>query len=466
MNRKIILPILLIFLVAGSFGVLPSCDNDKDESDSKAPDDDDDDNDDNNDDADDDDNDNEPPGCDSSTTPIIFAHGFIENGDAFFFQAMRFASNGYCLDRIFTYDWNTILASVDWEGEIALFEQYVDRVLEQTGADRVDMLGHSMGGGLCFDYLAKEDNRSKVAHYVNVASWFPDEIPEGVEILSLSSKGDAIMGESIIEGAKNVVFENLDHLQVATAEESFIEMYAFFNGAPPENREPVPKEPVLVSGRIVSFGLNSPMAGITLNIYPFDPQTGQRATTNPDHSFVSGLFGYWGPFEASAETYYEFECIDPNGFWPKVRYYHEPFVRSIDKAYFRVLPRSDKLPGFFSALLPISDNTTIFAWLDLNQAVVHGRDTLTLNGIDLSIPELADSSIQTIALFFMDANLNGQSDLEAAGGIFASIPFVRVFDMRVTTGQPQPLLFEFNGRKMAIPNLKSRSEGLPIALFY
>lgn len=464
-KQKIVLILFALFLAVVCL-LLPCCESNDDEDDPKSSDDDDDNDDDNDISDDDDDNNSTPPGCNSSATPIVFAHGFIENGDAFFTQAMRFAANGYCLDRIFTHDWNTLLASAGWDREIAQLRDYIDWVLEQTGAGKVDLLGHSMGGHLGFSFLEEEANRLLVAHYVNVASWYPDIIPDGVEILSLSSKGDTMVGESIVEGATNVVFEDLDHLQVATSPESFVEIYKFFTGETPEITEPVPEEPIFVSGRIVSFGLNGPMSGIILNIYAFDPKTGQRTSKQAEHTFISGPYGYWGPFKALPGIYYEFECVDPNGFWPAIRYYHEPFVRSIDKTYFRVLPDSGILPGFLSALLPIPDDYTIFAWLDLNQSVIEGRDTLTLNGIDLAIPELADASIQTIALFFMDANFNGQSDMEAAGGIFASMPFIRIFDIRILTEEPQPLVFEFNGRKMAIPNLKPRSEGLPIALFY
>ena len=98
-------------------------------------------------------------GCDPTTTPIVFAHGFLEVGDAFANQSMRFAANGYCRSRIYAFDWNTLGGLRD---EVERLTVFIDDVLAETGADRVDLIGHSAGTGLSASYLKDPVNADKV----------------------------------------------------------------------------------------------------------------------------------------------------------------------------------------------------------------------------------------------------------------------------------------------------------------
>ncbi|MFN5135810.1 MAG: esterase/lipase family protein, partial [Chitinophagaceae bacterium] len=46
--------------------------------------------------------------CDASKRPIVFVHGFLGSGDNWATQMQRFSSNGYCNQRMFVFDWNSI----------------------------------------------------------------------------------------------------------------------------------------------------------------------------------------------------------------------------------------------------------------------------------------------------------------------------------------------------------------------
>src|SRR5262245_46092292 len=46
--------------------------------------------------------------CNSSLMPIVFMHGFLASGDSYAKHTMLFTSNGYCGNRLFVYDWNTV----------------------------------------------------------------------------------------------------------------------------------------------------------------------------------------------------------------------------------------------------------------------------------------------------------------------------------------------------------------------
>ena len=410
-----------------------------------------------------DDDDSAPP-CDDTLRPLVFAHGFIENGDAFSLQEQRFTSNGYCADRIFAYDWDTIITA--YNGEPDRLNTFIDAVLEQTGADQVDLMGHSMGGGLGTMYLDVEAYRAKVAHYAHLASFSYEDYTADVPTLVISSDGDTVAGIAELPGATNLVLEGLDHLQVATSETTFKELYPFFtDGQQPEFTEPVPEAHPVLSGRTLVIGTNWIAAGIRIDAYEFDPDTGMRIDDEPAGSFVSDASGNWGSFVADADAYYEFVVSEPTGTLPPVRYFREPFVRSTSKLHFRVLPAADNILGKIVAWLPlINDEVSIFAYLNLNQAMIYGRDTLTLNGDNLIVEPESDWS-QTIAIFFLDANFNGQSDHEIAGGFLGTLPFIQFFDLRIDAEEDVPLTFVNNGRTMTIPNFKTRSEGLGIVMF-
>jgi Predicted acetyltransferases and hydrolases with the alpha/beta hydrolase fold len=97
-------------------------------------------------------------GCSGSgggavTTPVIFVHGYAGTADQFETQAMRFVSNGFPASYISGYEWNTNLDAADPQVQSGL-DAYIDSVLQQTGADKVDLLGHSKGTTVSHAYLA------------------------------------------------------------------------------------------------------------------------------------------------------------------------------------------------------------------------------------------------------------------------------------------------------------------------
>ena len=115
---------LFLLIMFPAFFIFISCDDDDD--DSVLTDDDDDTSDDDDDDDDGTAGDDDPgPSCDSDFRPMVFCHGYIENGDAFSTQAMRFGSNNYCLDRIYIFDWNTVFSMANIDLQVALLEEYI-----------------------------------------------------------------------------------------------------------------------------------------------------------------------------------------------------------------------------------------------------------------------------------------------------------------------------------------------------
>jgi triacylglycerol esterase/lipase EstA (alpha/beta hydrolase family) len=107
-----------------------------------------------------------PSGCDTTLLPVVMVHGFLAAGDTYAPFLMRFHSNGYCLNRLFAFDWNSISGT----NTVAALDAFIDNVLAETGATQVNLMGHSAGGGTCYEYLTDAMHAAKVAHYVHIGS--------------------------------------------------------------------------------------------------------------------------------------------------------------------------------------------------------------------------------------------------------------------------------------------------------
>lgn len=407
----------------------------------------------------------DPAVCDDTVTPVVFAHGVMEVGDAFANQSMRFAANGYCLDRVYAFDWNSVGGI---GGELERFEAYVDRVLAETGAQQVNLVGHSMGTGLSETFLGKPENAVKVAHYVAIAGSRATSPPGGVPTMTISSEDDTITGRRFIEGAENVEIPGQDHLQVTTSPEAFSNMYRFFNeGREPRTLELEPTPEVRLAGRLLTFAENRPARGMELGIYPVNPATGERVATDPEITFTTDDEGFWGPFLAEPGGYYEYELVDPSGNWPPIHYYREPLPRSCDLVHFRVFPLPESFPSFvlylvFKGLLGFNPEGMLLATLNMNQAVVHGRDTLFVDGYEISIPEVTAAEKTAIAIFYTD--FPGVDPGEVPG-INDGLVFIQTFDLVVETDTPRTVPLVYNDRLLAVRNWNSGTDGVVIAVF-
>lgn len=106
--------------------------------------------------------------------PIIFVHGLSGSGSQFESQAMRFTSNGYPQNylNVLEYDTSTIVVGQpipqSFFNQIwGNLDQLIGALLNETGADQVDLLGHSLGTTVLQGYLNSSAARAaKVAHYV------------------------------------------------------------------------------------------------------------------------------------------------------------------------------------------------------------------------------------------------------------------------------------------------------------
>ena len=143
------------------------------------------------------------PDPDPGTRPIVFVHGMGGSGDQFQAQALRFASCGYPDNYFAALDHNSIM-DLDRQNRL---DKLIDDVLDETGADKVELVGHSMGTSISKVYLSTANNAAKVAHYVNVDGVGGNKLFGGVPTLNIMAT--SLAGK--ITGATNVHLEGHTH---------------------------------------------------------------------------------------------------------------------------------------------------------------------------------------------------------------------------------------------------------------
>ncbi len=398
--------------------------------------------------------------------PIVMVHGFLASGDTYEKQMLRFASNGYTMDQLYAFNWNSLNLSADKEKDL---DDFINEVLQKTSAAQVDLVGHSAGGNSVYEYCKQDARAKKIRNVVQLAGFIQPgqagssktRIPT-LNIFSPSDKIVALGGK--INGAINISLPKKDHYQVATSAETFAAMYKMFTGEEPATTDIIPKENPTISGNVLSFGENISGAGATLEIYEVFPENGLRKNTTPDFTFTINDKNEWGPIQVKSGAYYEFRVSTGKTNDRPVHYYREPFVRDNKNVVIRYYPPTGSLASLFLTNLPNDDNRAVNTFFGASEAVIFKRDVLKVNDVELSNNKLASEANTTIAMFMYDENNNQISD-ERPISTFSVFPFLAGVDLHFPVGDGAHSKFEYNGRILHVPNWPSATEGVSIAVF-
>ena len=360
-------------------------------------------------------------------------HGSGGSGAQFESQAMRFSGNGYPDDRLAVHEYDSTfgLNTIDqvWAGLDALI---ADK-LAATGADRVDLAGHSLGTTVVQGYLASSPERAaRVAHYVNIDGRTAAALPGGVPTLAVWGEGNPARA---IVGAENYYAPDQSHVQVATSPETFAQMFRFLTGAPPATTDIVPERPgrVRISGEANLFPSNVGAAGVTLEIWRVKASTGERRGDHPRATFTVAADGSWGPFAAVGGQPYELVLTRGDG--SAHHFYLPPFVRSDHLV--RLLTSE---PGTGIDLVrDQSDHHTSLTvtrykewWGDQGAQ----SDVLEVAGSNLATPALAPRTKRVNAMFVFDDGVDGVTNLAAPIPELFGLPFISGADLVIPATTP------------------------------
>jgi len=375
------------------------------------------------------------PGPPSNVKPIVFVHGGAGSAQQFESQSMRFASNGWPVDLLFAFEYDSTFATQSFPAVIARLNTFIDSVRTQTGADKVYLMGHSLGTFVSQTYLAVPAYAAKVAKYVNIDGGTASALPGGVPTLAIWAElagSGAVNPPRTIVGATNVLLPGQFHVQSATSPEAFAAMYKFFTGNDPATTDIIPEPPdeVELAGRAVFFPANKGAGDATLEIWEVDGTTGTRKYDEPEATYTLSGTGYydgaWGPFEANGAKHYEFVLLR-EGYRPH-HFYSEPFMRS---NYFVRLQTSP--PGGIGEHMDQSDyhsNIVVTRQCDWRD-----EDVLEINGVNV-ITAVAPITKNLIGLFIYDEHSDQASNLTQPIPYYHAITFMSGIDFYMPAAEP------------------------------
>lgn len=315
--------------------------------------------------------------------PIVFVHGNGDDATKWLSVIWLFESNGYPADRLFSIRFTDPSArrentkaeafrssTTDQASELGGF---VARVLLQTKASKVVLVGSSRGGMTIRNYLKNAGGAAVVSHAIlcgapnhgviamdtmldgefNGKGHFLRQLNEGSEVVAgvkfLTLRSDKLdkyaqlnvgYDSPALKGAENVVLPSLDHREVAFHPLAFAETYRFVSGQTPRTLTPVAQAAPVFSGLITGFAgivpTNRPLAGVHLRVFALKPGAADR-DGNAVLEATTGETGEWGPLSLRADRNYEF-VLEKDG--RKVSYFKSGLLRSTTLLNLRFWPEA------------------------------------------------------------------------------------------------------------------------------
>lgn len=390
-------------------------------------------------------------GCNGDDTgqtgirPVIYFHGGFGSASQFQTQAQRFASNGYPENHLAVFEYNTAEAVPDKDAMNARIDDFIDRLLDKTGADQVDIMGKTWPGaypdgipGLTMEYMTSSPERAaKIAH-----AYYADTALSGytaiVPTMAVWADTPAWDTSSAIIGATNITLPLHSHVQTCTSAESFLHAYRFFNEKDPATTEILPESNshgrITLAGRSILMQSNLGVSDATVEIYEVNGDTGIRIHRRPEAIYALGedKNGEWGPFSARAGQHYEFVIVRDG---QNHHFYYEPFIRS---DYFIRLITAE-IGGLFNLLMDQRDEQTNLNilrdkefWGD--QGV--NNDLLLINGINIINNNTCPADKRANAIFIYDFLADNQSNINGQILFFWIIPFMSGIDLFMPAADP------------------------------
>lgn len=301
------------------------------------------------------------PKVQSEFPPVVFVHG--EGATAAYWQDMvwRFESNGWPRANLIALQQPYPLArevdskeqagrSSDAE-QLAFLREQVDKVLTQTGATQVMLIGQGRGAFAIRNYILNAGGDQTVSHAVLAgvdAPWTGKS-----DKLTLSD-----YDSKALKGVKTLVIPKADQRDGAFTPADFEASYRLVTGKTPPSPTIWPQYELVLDGMVTGLGVQSgdrakpdsdfannlPVPKAKVEVYAIQRDTGLRLG-EAVHKKDVGADGRWGPFRAEQGVAYEFVVKAPG--YAVTHIYRSPFVRGSNLVHLRAGRIADAdLPAF------------------------------------------------------------------------------------------------------------------------
>lgn len=107
-----------------------------------------------------------PTAAAATTTPVVFVHGYTGSASNWTTAMSVFRSAGWSSSNLFAYEYNSYGNNITNARGLA---SYVDQVKSRTGASKVAIVNHSMGGLVSQYYLKVLGGNANVSHLASIA---------------------------------------------------------------------------------------------------------------------------------------------------------------------------------------------------------------------------------------------------------------------------------------------------------
>ena len=360
--------------------------------------------------------------------PVIFVHGGAGSASQFESQAMRFTSNGYPQDYLYALEYDSSFSVNTMADVHARLDALIIEAKEKTGAEQIDLMGHSLGTRVSQEFLASPERAAQVAHFVNIDGYPAAAPPGGVPTLAIWAEV-SISDRGTIVGAENIQIENQSHVEVATSAESFALMYKFLTGSEANTSDILLSRSnrIQIAGRAVYFPQNTGVADSKVEVYQVRGFDGQRVKRRPVAQFNIDETGEWGPFKAKRGHQYEFVIVRDG---QNHHVYKEPFIRD---DYFVRLQTSPLGAGVGANMdvNPQQTNLVISRDKEFWGDVAVDNDILAINGVNTVNAANSPLSNRTTAIYLFDAGSDKQSQLAEPLAYFHGLPFITGSDLYI-----------------------------------
>ncbi|MEU5110896.1 alpha/beta fold hydrolase [Streptomyces longwoodensis] len=102
----------------------------------------------------------------ATSTPVVFVHGYTGNASNWVTAMSVFRASGWSSSNLFAYEYNSYGNNVTNAQGLAAF---VNNVKARTGASKVAIVNHSMGGLVSQYYLKVLGGNTSVSHLASIA---------------------------------------------------------------------------------------------------------------------------------------------------------------------------------------------------------------------------------------------------------------------------------------------------------